>query len=49
MVPNANSEGAYLAAPIAHKIFEDYFHLKPTKRNWLDDVTTQITTFTGAQ
>jgi penicillin-binding protein 2 len=38
IIPNADTEGAYGAAPIAHKIFEDYFHLKPTKVNWLDDV-----------
>jgi penicillin-binding protein 2 len=38
VVPNADTEGAYGAAPVAHKIFEDYFHLKPSKPNWLDDV-----------
>lgn len=43
IVPNASSEGAYTAAPIAHKIFEDYFHLKPTKPNWLIDVSRQLT------
>lgn len=47
MVPNANSEGAYTAAPIAHKIFEDYFHLKPIMltpgaTNWLGDVSIQL-------
>jgi penicillin-binding protein 2 len=42
MVPNANSEGAYVAAPIAHKLLLDYFHLKPTKANWLDDVSQQL-------
>lgn len=48
LVPHANAEGAYVAAPIAHKIFEDYFHLKPKlpdlpkDSNWLDDVR-QIT------
>lgn len=39
MIPYANSEGATAAAPIAHKIFEDYFHLPPSKPNWLSDVT----------
>jgi cell division protein FtsI/penicillin-binding protein 2 len=39
IVPNANTEGAFGAAPIAHKIFEDYFNLKPNKANWLDDVS----------
>jgi penicillin-binding protein 2 len=29
LVPHANAEGAELAAPIAHKIFEDYFGLSP--------------------
>jgi penicillin-binding protein 2 len=43
VVPNASSEGAYTAAPIAHKIFEDYFHLKPTKPDWLTDVSRQLT------
>ncbi len=38
MVPNADSEGAYVAAPIAHKIFEDYFHLKPTESDGLPTV-----------
>jgi penicillin-binding protein 2 len=42
VVPYANSEGAYTAAPIAHKALEDYFHLQPTKANWLDDVTQQL-------
>lgn len=42
MVPNADSEGAYVAVPIGHKIMEDYFGLKPTKRNWLDDVSQQL-------
>lgn len=42
MVPNANGEGAYAAAPIAHKVFEDYFHLKPLKRNWVSDVSAQL-------
>jgi penicillin-binding protein 2 len=43
VVPNASSEGAYTAAPIAHKIFEDYFHKKPTEPNWLMDVSRQLT------
>jgi hypothetical protein len=36
LVPNADAEGAEYAAPIAHKIFEDYFHLKPL-RNLLNE------------
>jgi cell division protein FtsI/penicillin-binding protein 2 len=31
LVPHANAEGAEFAAPIAHKIIEDYFHLKPLR------------------
>jgi penicillin-binding protein 2 len=38
LVPHANAEGAYVAAPIAHKIFEDYFHLRPLKNSWPNDV-----------
>lgn len=42
LVPYANSEGATAAAPIAHKIFEDYFHLKPLAQagqpGWPNDV-----------
>jgi penicillin-binding protein 2 len=44
LVPNAGAEGSYFAAPIAHKILEDYFHVKPTlpdmpnDTHWLDDV-----------
>lgn len=44
LIPNAGAEGSYYAAPIAHKILEDYFHLKPKlpdfpgDTNWLDDV-----------
>lgn len=49
VVPNASSEGAYTAAPIAHKIFEDYFHLKPTKPNWLLDVSRQLTSSNGSE
>ena len=30
LVPNVAAEGAYAAAPIAHKLLEDYFNLKPT-------------------
>lgn len=48
VVPSASSEGAYLAAPIAHKVFEDYFHLKPTKPNWLIDVSRQLTSTNGS-
>jgi penicillin-binding protein 2 len=48
VVPNASSEGAYTAAPIAHKIFEDYFHLKPTKPNWLTDVSRLLTSTNGS-
>ncbi len=35
LVPHADSEGAYAAAPIAHKVLEDYFHLPPLKKDWL--------------
>ncbi len=55
LVPNAAAEGAYYAAPIAHKIMEDYFHLKPFlpdkpgDANWLDDVTQQEVSSAGAQ
>jgi penicillin-binding protein 2 len=56
LVPHANAEGAYIAAPIAHKIFEDYFHLKPkmpdlppTDTNWLDDVSQQLVGGGGSQ
>lgn len=48
MVPNADSEGAYVGAPIGHKMFEDYFHLKPYlvdhpgDTNWLDDVQQSL-------
>lgn len=44
LVPNAGAEGSYFAAPIAHKVLEDYFHLKPTlpdmptDKHWVDDV-----------
>lgn len=38
LIPHAFSEGATASAPIAHKIFEDYFHLPPLKKNWLSDV-----------
>jgi penicillin-binding protein 2 len=56
LVPHANAEGAYVSAPIGHKIFEDYFHLKPflpdkppTDTNWLDDVTQQTVGGGGSQ
>jgi penicillin-binding protein 2 len=42
LVPYADSEGAFAAAPIAQKVLQDYFHLKPLKANWLDDVTKQL-------
>jgi penicillin-binding protein 2 len=48
MVPNADSEGAYVGAPIGHKMFEDYFHLQPylpdipKDHNWLDDVSQSL-------
>jgi penicillin-binding protein 2 len=54
-VPHANAEGAYVAAPIAHKIFEDYFHLKPKlpdkpgDANWLDDVSQTTVGGGGSQ
>ncbi|MGH2443994.1 MAG: penicillin-binding transpeptidase domain-containing protein, partial [Chloroflexota bacterium] len=37
MVPNAGGEGAYVAAPIAHKVLEDYFHLPTLRGSWLDN------------
>ena len=55
MVPNAGGEGAYVSAPIAHKIFEDYFHLKPKlpdkpgDTNWLDDVSATLVGTGGSQ
>jgi penicillin-binding protein 2 len=49
MVPGADAEGAYVAAPIAHKIFEDYFHLPPSKPNWVDDVQRTLLPNGGAQ
>jgi penicillin-binding protein 2 len=48
MVPNADSEGAYVGAPIGHKMLEDYFHLqpflvdRPGDHNWLDDVSQSL-------
>jgi penicillin-binding protein 2 len=48
VVPSASSEGAYLAAPIAHKVFEDYFHKAPTKPDWLVDVSRQLTSTNGS-
>jgi penicillin-binding protein 2 len=41
MVPNAGGEGAFAAAPIAHKLFEDYFHLKADP-NPLDNVQAML-------
>lgn len=38
LVPHADAEGAYVAAPIGHKILEDYFHLPPLKNSWPNDV-----------
>ncbi|HZU14642.1 MAG TPA: penicillin-binding protein 2 [Chloroflexota bacterium] len=43
LAPNADTEGATISAPIAHKIFEDYFHLRPIavqkpKLPWTSDV-----------
>lgn len=49
MVPYSGGEGAYVAAPIAHKIFEDYFHLRPTKPNWLVDVQALLAFPGGAR
>lgn len=37
LVPNAGGEGAYVAAPIAHKLLEDYFHLPVQKGEWLSN------------
>lgn len=48
MIPNANSEGAYAAAPIAHKVLEDYFHLSANP-NWLADVQTNLVGSTASQ
>lgn len=42
LVPNANAEGAYVAAPIAHKVLEDYFHLPSLKPNWVQDVQQKL-------
>ena len=42
MVPYAGGEGAFVAAPIAHKVLEDYFHLPSNKPNWLDDVKQEL-------
>jgi penicillin-binding protein 2 len=54
LVPNAGGEGAYVAAPIAHKILEDYFHLPAAKPKtpgpcgcWLDDVQQVLVGNTG--
>lgn len=41
MVPNAGGEGAYVSAPIAHKILEDYFHL-PAKADWVNGVSATL-------
>jgi penicillin-binding protein 2 len=41
MVPHANGEGAFAAAPIAHKVFEDYFHL-PATPDWVGDVKAEL-------
>jgi penicillin-binding protein 2 len=47
LVPNANAEGAYVAAPIAHKVLEDYFHLAPLKKDWLVDVQQMLVPSAG--
>ena len=49
LVPNARQEGAYASAPVAHKILEDYFHLKPSKPNWLSDVGGGLVSTLGSQ
>lgn len=43
LAPNADTEGATISVPVAHKIFEDYFHLRPVavqnpKLPWISDV-----------
>ncbi|HZT96270.1 MAG TPA: penicillin-binding transpeptidase domain-containing protein [Chloroflexota bacterium] len=43
-VPNAAAEGAYVAAPIAGKIMEDYFHLKEPA-TWVDLVQQKFVGF----
>jgi penicillin-binding protein 2 len=48
LVPNADAEGAYAAAPIAHKVLEDYFNL-PASPNWLADVQKLLVSFGGSQ
>ncbi|HEX8917572.1 MAG TPA: penicillin-binding protein 2 [Chloroflexota bacterium] len=55
-VPHAGGEGAYVSAPIAHKIFEDYLHLPPAKPKtpgpcgcWLDDVQPILVGTGGSQ
>lgn len=52
MVPYADAEGAYVAAPVAHKIMEDYFHLKPileppATTSWVQEVQKQLVGATG--
>ncbi len=50
LIPNAGGEGAYVAAPIAHKIFEDYFHLPVMKQSWLDNPLFNVQlAYAGAQ
>ncbi len=43
-VPNADAEGAYVAAPIAGKMMEDYFHLKESP-TWVDLVQQKFVGF----
>ena len=47
LVPNAGSEGAFTAAPIARKLLDDYFNLPPVKQNWLSDVTRSLASTGG--
>jgi penicillin-binding protein 2 len=52
MVPYAAGEGAYVAAPIAHKLLEDYFHVSPileppATTSWVQEVQQQLVGNTG--
>lgn len=42
LVPNASSEGAFTAAPIALKLMQDYFNLPPRTPNWVSTVTRSL-------
>jgi len=55
LMPGSSTEGAYGAAPIAHKIFEDYFGLParsvehPGSSDWLLDISKQLPSGSGSQ